>query len=113
MFFISGLIHQLTSWRLNPGCSDYADLQFFCMNAVAVSLESALLRSIYPSQSSESGKRHETSGSHTQKILRCALMRLVGYTWVMSFFVWAIPRFYYLRVYCTVDQHLKVVEIVA
>ena len=96
LFLISGTVHQLTSWQLNPGCSDYADLQFFCMNAAAVSLESALLQVISTSQTSEVDRR-------PQRRLRAALAHLVGYTWVTSFFVWAIPRFYYPRIYCTLS----------
>ncbi len=116
LFLISGLIHQFTSWQLNPGWSDYADLQFFCMNAVAVTLESALLallRRTSPwNQSSEDGKhlRPEARRSHAQRLLWGGLVRLVGYTWVMSFFVWAIPKCYYPRVYGTVNQQLQLRE---
>ena len=42
LFLISGIFHQLTNWHLDLSCGDYADLQFFCMNAVAVYLESAV-----------------------------------------------------------------------
>jgi hypothetical protein len=110
LFLISGMVHHLTSWQLNLGCRDHADLQFFCVNGAAVTLESALLQRIFPSQTSEDDKRHRAGRSHTQRLLRVALVRFVGYTWVMSFLVWAIPKFYYPRVYCTVNQQLQVRE---
>jgi hypothetical protein len=111
LFLISGLIHQFTTWQLNPDWSDYADLQFFCMNAVAVVLESTLLtllRRTSPSKSSENDKGQEGRRSQAQRLLRIGFSRLLGYTWVISFFVWAIPKCYYPRVYRTVTQQLQV-----
>ena len=108
LFLISGTVHQLTSWQLNPGCGDYADLQFFCMNAAAVSLEFALLQVISTSQPSEVDRRRGAERSHPQRRLRAALAHLVGYTWVISFFVWTIPRIYYPRIYCMLNAHASV-----
>lgn len=103
LFSISGLVHQVTSWQLDPGCSDYADLQFFFANAAALSLESALLQLASPGQPSKDDPHKR---DHTQGLLRVALVRCVGYAWVMGFFTWAVPKFYYLRVYCTINQRL-------
>jgi hypothetical protein len=113
LFLTSGLIHQFTTWQLNQDWSDCADLQFFSMNAVAVILESTLLtllRSTSPSQSSENDKGQEGRRSQAQRLLRIGFIHLLGYTWVMSFFVWALPKCYYPRVYRTVTQQLQVGE---
>lgn len=104
LFLISGAIHQLTSWQLNPGCGDYADLQFFCMNAAAVISESALLHVTSPRQPSEVGQHRQTERSHPQGPLFAILAHLVGYTWIVGFFVWIIPKLYYPRVYCILTQ---------
>ena len=104
LFLVSGAIHQVTSWQLNSGCADFADVYFFCTNAAAVIVESALLQVIRPRQSSAVGGRREAERSHPSRPLRNILARLVGYVWVVSFFVWAIPKFYYPRIYCMVNQ---------
>jgi len=106
LFLMSGLVHQVTSWQLNPACNDYADLQFFCMNAVAVCLESAVLRHISSNRPSD-GTIHETKKRYPQKLLR-KFVRFVGYAWVLGFFVWSVPKFYYHRVSCMIDQQLQV-----
>jgi len=102
-FLMSGAVHQITSWKLHPDCGDYADLQFFGMNAAAVILESVLLQAM-SSQPLGLGGDRKVERSHPHRLLRSALARFVGYAWVMAFFVWAIPRFYYTRIDCVVKS---------
>jgi hypothetical protein len=104
LFLISALIHQLTDWHLHSTYSDYADLRFFAMNAVAVSLEYAFLRCICTSRKSDDGKLRMIG--NRQKLL-VAWIRVMGYVWVMSFFVWVIPNCYYQRVYHAAVQQVR------
>lgn len=113
LFFISGCIHQATTRQLNSGCSDYADVQFFCLNAVAVMLESALLGVVSLSSATQKGKSHGTSKDQVLGLARAVLLRLVGYMWVVSFFVWVVPKIYYPRVYCMIKQQPGMRKIVA
>ena len=113
LFLISGLVHQVTSRQLYPDCPDYADMKFFWTNAVAVSLESVLLRLAPRRPPSEDGQRREARRSRVQRLLGVALVRFVGYVWVVSFFVWTIPKSYYPRVHCTVNRQLQVRKIMA
>lgn len=104
LFLISGFVHQFTTWQLDSGCRDYADIQFFCLNAVAVILESVLLEHILSCSASQDGKHAVKSKSQALGYVRVAILRLVGYMWVASFFVCAIPKIYYPRVYCLIIQ---------
>ena len=104
LFLISGLVHQLTNSQLNPECRDYADILFFGINAVAVITESALLPLRPREQLSRNHKQRETGRRHTLQIVQVVLVRCLGYIWVVSFFIWVVPKLYYPRVYCTVSQ---------
>lgn len=107
LFSISGLVHLLTSWQLSPGCRDYGDLQFFCVNAAAVCLEAAILQLISPRRASKDQRGVEPERSRPWGILGTILARFVGYVWVVGFFVWAFPKFYYGRVHCMINQQLE------
>lgn len=100
---MSGLVHNLTSWQLNSSCRDYADLQFFCLNALGVVLESFLAQ-LSTSSRLFRQERHETGRSSVLHSLRAAVARLLGYVWVTTFFVWAVPRLYYQRLHCIIIQ---------
>lgn len=103
LFLMSGLVHNLTSWQLNSSCRDYADLQFFCLNALGVILESFLAQ-LSTSSRLFRQERHETGRSSVLHSLRAAVARLLGYVWVTTFFVWAVPRLYYQRLHCIIIQ---------
>lgn len=107
LFLISGQVHQLASRQLHPGCIDSADLKFFGANAAAVCAETALLRLVSPRKvPGDGGCGHEAGRSHPLRRVCATLGRFVGYIWVVSFFVWAFPKFYYQRVYCIVGEAL-------
>lgn len=106
LFFMSGLIHQLTTWQLDSDCSDYADIRFFCMNAVAVILESVVLQRVSLGQATQDAKRRDGRHESLLRSTQVTLVRLVGYTWVVTFFVWAVPKVYYPRVYCMLNQQM-------
>ncbi|KAK5049497.1 hypothetical protein LTR84_004426 [Exophiala bonariae] len=104
LFLISALIHQLTEWQLHSTYGDYADLRFFSMNAVGVSLEYALLRCTRTSATSEGGNLRIAG---RREKLQVALVRVIGYVWVVGFFVWAIPKCYYQRAYHAAVQQAR------
>ena len=109
MFLISGIIHQVTAWKLDPVCgnSNWADMKFFAINAAAVCWESTVFQLVARlRQERTKGTNLRTTGrtkeskEDKQQVRPGRLLRLLGYVWVMSFFVWVLPKCYYQRVYC-------------
>lgn len=101
LFVMSGLSHHFASLQLkNPRCTGYADIQFFCMNGIAVILESAILQVGSPRKASRDRSNHGGE-IRAPRRLPLALVRYVGHLWVIGFFVWTTPKLYYSRVYCT------------
>lgn len=101
LFLISALIHELTARQLDPTYSDYADLKFYGINAVAVTLEYAFLHCMRSSRKSEDGSECRV---RRRGVLRLALVRLLGYVWVVGFLVWVFPKCYYKRVYDAIHE---------
>jgi hypothetical protein len=101
-FLMSGIIHQLTSLQLDPGCTDLGDLQFFAMNAAAVCLEYAVRCIFAPRQPCKASKADRVDKAAALAELPTLLPRCLGYLWVIGFFAWASPKCYYQRVHCMV-----------
>ncbi|KAI2776861.1 membrane bound O-acyl transferase family-domain-containing protein [Daldinia loculata] len=88
IFFLSGLIHAITAWKVGQG-EARRDLLFFCSNYLAVGGEiflSTLLRNL-------------VRKTKFEELLRDPRMRVagkaLGFIWVFAWFFWSAPRWLY------------------
>ncbi|KAF3058097.1 hypothetical protein GL218_05752 [Daldinia childiae] len=91
IFFLSGLIHAMTAWKVGQGES-HRDLLFFCANYFAVGGEifvSTLLRNLL-------------CRTKYEALLRDARIRVagkvLGFAWVFAWFFWSTPRWLYPKI---------------
>jgi hypothetical protein len=103
LFFMTGLVHQLTTLEIHPRCGgDWADIKFFLANAFAVLFESAVLQLV---------SYHRNPTTHQKQLNKTAnnrrwttIVQTAGYLWVVTFFVWLVPKCYYGRLRCESGQ---------
>ncbi len=118
MFFLfSGIVHALVSRQLGDRCAYTTDIWFYVANFIAVFLEGAVLKysrgrgDVKPSAQQEQGKSKyemasDEQGPKQSKEQPSLLWRCIGYLWVLAFFFWAVPKFYYPKIQCAIDAQM-------
>ena len=118
-FLFSGLVHTLVSWQTHGACAFYGDIKFFLTNFAAVTIEGVVLDRFNKTDGRKTSTQQEQKRKYEDKkgqnsvdrdngVSRSGqrqvslLWRCIGYIWVFGFFFWAIPKFYYPEMECTV-----------
>lgn len=99
MFFFSGIVHSLVSWKMNQRCGVWLDVAWFVANFLVCALEHVLSRLF-----NRYTKRHGLSEPYHILTL-CVMGRVMGPLWVWMFFAWSVPKWQYPRIHCAMMEH--------
>ncbi|KAH7309825.1 membrane bound O-acyl transferase family-domain-containing protein [Stachybotrys elegans] len=91
VFLISGLTHQVISWRL--GTNDWLDLQWYLLNFAACFAETVIVSAVR-SAAKQAGWARELA-----VIERSWLGWAIGFMWTFSFFFWGVPLWKFPRLH--------------
>ncbi|KAK0702826.1 membrane bound O-acyl transferase family-domain-containing protein [Lasiosphaeris hirsuta] len=99
VFSVSGVAHAAVGWRLGYCCL-VRDIKFFWWNFAAIFAETVVLKGI------RVVPRFQRHG----KMLLTVTTRVVGYLWVLVFFLWAMPPYLYPKGYDSLRRKGLAVE---
>jgi hypothetical protein len=85
VFFLSGVVHALVTWKLGFTCGYWEDIEWFCLNFLGVLVEECMQWVI------NKGFRLGKQSTRWKRI---------GYVWVFGFFFWSLPKTQYPKVFC-------------
>ena len=95
VFFMSGMMHVLVSWRLGFRCGQVEELQWFCLNFAGILTEEAFQHLVARTWC------FRPSGKGWNTFLR----RTVGHLWVFLFLFWSLPKYHYPQMFCLPAGH--------
>jgi len=89
VFALSGMVHGLVTRKLGL-CGYWEDVQWFCLNFVAMAVERTVLAAGYR--------------AFGHNAIRHAGWKFAGYIWVFAFMFWSLPKSQYPKIYCAAAE---------
>lgn len=86
VFFLSGIVHALVTWKLGFTCGYWEDIGWFCLNFLGILLEEGI-QWVYSKCFNVDGKINTTR-------------KVIGFLWVFGFFFWSLPKTQYPKMFC-------------
>lgn len=97
VFAISGASHAFSSWRGGDRCGWSDDIWFYLLN-FAVAAGEVLMEKRW--------RALNVRPLRSQSVAVSIVRRVLGYLWVLVFFVWIVPKWQYPKFYCDIQDNL-------
>jgi hypothetical protein len=84
VFLLSGVVHAVMTWQMGYTCGYFEDIQWFCLNFLAILVEGAT----------------QSAWRKMGWQLPAWIAQPIGYTWVFGFLFWSLPKTHYPKLRC-------------
>lgn len=105
IFSMTGLIHALVGYKLDDPCACRTEIQFYLVSWAALVAERRWLecwRAIKKARREAEGE-DPMATKQRMWVIEDALARVVGYVWVILFYLWISPKMYFERMWCMLE----------